>query len=124
MKLLIREDGETLYNMNFRMDTEFQLCVMNIRMEAQKIETPVAFDQEIRSYIKQEKLSQFEIPIVKYTLYENDADRISALQQACVGKAHPFFSVVKENKEEQIIHCTLLTIFSYRGSTNFQSLRG
>jgi DNA repair exonuclease SbcCD nuclease subunit len=65
------------------------------------IETPVAFDQEIRDRIKAKALvDQFNIPIIKYTIYENDADRISALKQACKNKVFPFFYILASETAE------------------------
>jgi nucleoside-triphosphatase THEP1 len=57
------------------------------------IDNPLDFDHEIRERQKMPTLDAFGIPIVRYTLYENDAERIRALQQACQGNAHPFFFV-------------------------------
>jgi len=69
-----------------------------------QIDSPVDFDREIREKIKFPKAEdQFQMPIIRYTLYENDADRIASLKQACQDKAHPFFVVVSaEGEQEQI----------------------
>jgi len=65
-----------------------------------KIDSPVDWDIEIRGRIRQpEAESQLLMPIIKYTLYENDSDRISALKIACQNKIHPFFYVVKSDTE-------------------------
>ena len=66
------------------------------------IDTPVDFDKEIRGYIKAPTLPEFDIPIVQYTLYEKDADRIALLQQASSGKAHLFFRVIAVEQEEDV----------------------
>jgi len=64
------------------------------------IDTPVEFDKEIRDRIKTEPLEHFDIPIIKYTLYENDAERISSLKQACAGNAFPFFYFIDKDKAD------------------------
>jgi len=69
-----------------------------------QIDGPVEFDQEIRRRIKDSAVeNQLDRPIIRYTLYENDADRVAALKQACLNKVHPFFNVVSTETEENQI---------------------
>jgi hypothetical protein len=71
------------------------VCLYQRPYQEISITTPVAFDQEIRDRIKAKPfIDHFNIPIIKYTLYENDADRISTLKQACKNKAFPFFYIL------------------------------
>jgi len=68
--------------------------------EERNIENPVEFDKTIRNWIKAPVTSHFDRPIIRFSLYENDADRKEQLIKACEGKCFPFIDTVKNEVEE------------------------
>ena len=64
-----------------------------------KLMNPVAWDNEIREWLKEPEVSHFEKPLVRFDVYDSDADRWTQLQLACQGKCFPFLSVEKKDAE-------------------------
>lgn len=94
--------SETNVGKCFRLDPD-TMCVESVELfhrpfYKEEIKDPVAFDAKIRELIKEPE-GEYPLPIVRYDLYERDAERIDQMKKACVNKQHPFFYVTKEDAE-------------------------